>query len=184
MAIAGAAVGAYFFFRRRQTPSIGATAAEKAQPAAQQPQSSANTQNTTDMNNNSLPRGYRNNNPLNIRISSSAWKGKVSPNTDGAFEQFVTMAYGFRAAFVLIRTYITKYGCDTIRKIISRWAPSSENNTAQYISHVAQWSGINADTVISPADKSTLVKIVYAMAKVENGYYPSMNDIEQGWNLI
>ena len=41
-------------------------------------------------------RGYRNNNPLNLRISNNAWKGKIpaSQNTDGAFEQFQTMAKG------------------------------------------------------------------------------------------
>ena len=41
----------------------------------------------------SIPRGYRNNNPLNIRISSSNWLGKVSPNTDGPFEQFSDIKY-------------------------------------------------------------------------------------------
>ena len=34
----------------------------------------------TDMAQNELlPRGYRNNNPVNIRISSNKWAGKVSP---------------------------------------------------------------------------------------------------------
>ncbi|MCA9329527.1 hypothetical protein KDA11_02695, partial [Candidatus Saccharibacteria bacterium] len=34
------------------------------------------------------PRGIRNNNPGNIRISNNQWRGKipVSQNTDGSFE--------------------------------------------------------------------------------------------------
>ena len=35
-------------------------------------------------------RGYRNNNPLNIRISSNNWKGEIKPSADGSFCQFTT----------------------------------------------------------------------------------------------
>ena len=95
---------------------------------------------TNDMSTNpNLPRGYRNNNPLNIRYSFwNAWKGKVLPNQDGTFEQFNDMAYGYRAALSLLRTYIKKYGCNTVAKIISRWAPENENNTQAYIQHVCE----------------------------------------------
>ena len=49
-----------------------------------------------------MTRGYRNNNPLNIRIDKkNPWLGRVIPNTDGEFEQFTSMAYGYRAAMVL-----------------------------------------------------------------------------------
>ena len=67
---------------------------------------------TTDngnMNNKNLPRGYRNNNPLNLRISNNNWAGKVYNNTDGAFEQFSSMAYGYRAAFMTIRKYLYRF---------------------------------------------------------------------------
>ncbi len=54
----------------------------------------------------SLPRGIRNNNPLNIRRSKDKWQGLRALQTDTAFCQFETMAYGWRAAFVLLtRTY-------------------------------------------------------------------------------
>lgn len=154
--------------------------------------------NTTDMNTNqnngnaqtqfndtSLPRGYRNNNPLNVRKNAAnAWKGKVVPGTDPAFEQFITMAYGYRCALYLLRKYI-KQGNNTIRKIINKWAPPSENNTDGYISHVAGRSGISADTILSPTDQDKLCRIAYAMAWVENGYAPaSMSDIYQGWALL
>jgi hypothetical protein len=36
------------------------------------------------------PRGWRNNNPGNVVISSAKWVGKVEFNSDGKFEQFDT----------------------------------------------------------------------------------------------
>lgn len=139
----------------------------------------------TQFNNMSLPRGYRNNNPLNVRKNAAnAWKGKVVPGTDSAFEQFITIAYGYRCALYLLRKYIGQ-GNNTIRKIITKWAPPSENNTSAYIGHVAGRSGISADALIDRNDREKLCKIAYAMAWVENGYPPSsMDDIYQGWNLL
>lgn len=138
----------------------------------------------TGMNTNpNLPRGYRNNNPLNIRISSSNWQGKITPNTDGAFEQFTSMAYGFRAAMVLIRTYIQTYGLNTVAKIISRWAPDIENNTENNIRRVCNTTGFSPDRIIDPYNREDMCDLVYAMAIVENGSAPSWQDIYQAWNL-
>ena len=136
-------------------------------------------------NDTSLPRGYRNNNPLNIRKNAAnAWKGKVVPGTDPAFEQFISMAYGYRAALYLLRKYIGQ-GHNTIRKIINKWAPPSENNTSSYVANVASRSGIGADTILSRDDQQSLCKIAWAMAWVENGYAPaSMDDIYAGWALL
>lgn len=132
------------------------------------------------------PRGYRNNNPLNIRFNSANnWRGKVLPNTDGTFEQFDTMANGYRAALVLIRNYI-KAGYDTVSEIISRWAPTNENNTDNYINRVCQTTGYFPYTVVGLNDKEVLCKLAYAMAIVENGYIPlpNKNEIIQGWNSL
>ena len=90
----------------------------------------------------SIPRGYRNNNPLNIRISNSNWLGKVSPNTDGAFEQFSDIKYGYRAAIKTLRSYYYKHGLRTVRDILNRWAPPSDsNNTDRYIGILSEKSG-------------------------------------------
>lgn len=139
-----------------------------------------------------LPRGYRNNNPLNIRISANTWKGKVSPNTDGAFEQFVSLQYGYRAALATMRTYIRKYGCDTVEKIINRWAPPTENNTSAYIKHVCEIANLEPDTTVGKNDRDTLTKMAYAMSIIENGNteytraqgLPDMEIINEGWNLL
>ncbi len=115
-----------------------------------------------------LPRGLRNNNPLNIRHSSDKWQGRAKMQTDPAFVQFVSMAYGYRAAFVLLRTYRQKYGYNTLRKIIGRWAPPNENDTERYLQNVARWSGIDPDKPIAGHDANTYIAIVSAMSRMES----------------
>lgn len=115
-----------------------------------------------------LPRGIRNNNPLNIRVGN-VWQGEVKKPTDGAFEQFISMKWGVRAAFVILRRYIKRYGHNTIRSIVSTWAPSNENNTNAYVDFVAKRTNINPDKPISFDDKQTMVAIVSAMIRQENG---------------
>ena len=86
-------------------------------------------------------RGIRNNNPFNIRRSRSRWLGLGVPNGDRSmlrdkeFCQFQTLKYGLRAGLLLIANYIRYHRCDTIRKIVSRFAPSSENDTSAYINY-------------------------------------------------
>lgn len=114
------------------------------------------------------PRGIRNNNPLNIRIGNT-WLGEVPNPTDSDFEQFVSIRYGLRAAFVILRRYIRRYGRNTPAKIIRAWAPAVENNTQRYIEVVCKRSLIAPDEVIDYADKKTMVRLVKAMAFVECG---------------
>ena len=154
--------------------------------------------NKYDMSSNSnLPRGYRNNNPLNIRLAKNNWLGKVLPNTDGAFEQFTSMPYGYRAALYLLRKYI-KQGYNLIGMIINRWAPPSENNTNKYIDDVCtimqQRTGkdVTPFDTVSINDADTLCEMAYAMSIIENGNneitraagLPNMNAIKEGWNLL
>ena len=114
------------------------------------------------------PRGIRNNNPLNIRIGNT-WLGEVPNPTDSEFEQFVSVRYGLRAAFVILRRYIRRYRRNTPAKIIRAWAPAVENNTQRYIEVVCKRSLIAPDEVIDYADKKTMVRLVKAMAFVECG---------------
>lgn len=129
-----------------------------------------------------IPRGIRNNNPLNIRIGNK-WKGLKTPNTDGAFDQFISAQWGYRAAFIILRNYIRKYKCNTVRKIITRFAPSSENNTAAYIKTVCAKTGYRPDQELQPT-YSDLAKLVYAMAWVESMAVPSTAVLRMAWSLI
>lgn len=138
-----------------------------------------------------LPLGYRNNNPTNIRVpkyGSNNWKGKTTPATEKQHEHFCDMVHGYRAALVLLRGdgYINK-GINTIRKIITKWAPPEDkNHTANYIADVSKITGIDPDAVIKRTDKDALSKIVYAMSICENGtkdYAEPANDIKETYGL-
>jgi len=129
-----------------------------------------------------MTRGYRNNNPGNIRKSSSVWIGQVFPGDDDAFCTFESMDYGYRAMFVLLKSYLDK-GFNTIDKIINRWAPSSENNTQVYISNVVARTGINKDQLIEYSNAEAMKQLVAAISYQENGTAPNFTDIAKGYDL-
>ena len=136
------------------------------------------------MGKDNLPRGYRNNNPGNIRINSDLFQGEIRPSKDNSFKQFETMAYGYRAVFRILSNYYRNYKLDTIRKMIGRYAPSSENDTDAYVKAVSDYAGIPADDPINLNDREQMIRIVAGMSKVENGREADMSDVIAGWGLL
>ncbi|MDL2254968.1 structural protein P5 [Parabacteroides sp. OttesenSCG-928-K15] len=130
-----------------------------------------------------LPRGLRNNNPGNIRHNKDKFQGEVVPSKDAAFKQFTSMAYGYRAMFVTLGTYLMRDRRDTIEKIITAWAPASENNTEGYIAQVERLSGVRRDKRLTPASGTDYIKIVAAMSRVENGQAADLLEVEDGFDL-
>lgn len=128
-----------------------------------------------------LPRGIRNNNPLNIKIGND-WQGERE-NTDGVFEEFQTMEYGLRAAFLILRKYINKYGRNTIRKIVQSWSPDGDRIESAYMSCVAKWCCLLLDDEIKFEDKNTMCMIVQGMAYVENGRKIDWDIICKGYEM-
>lgn len=128
------------------------------------------------------PRGIRNNNPLNIRIGN-AWLGEVSNPTDNEFEQFTSLRWGLRAGFLLLKRYINRYHLNSIRLIVSRWAPSSENNTEAYIKRVSTLTGFDADETINFDSKMQMCALVEAMCQVECGCTVDDNEIREAYEL-
>lgn len=80
-------------------------------------------------------RGIRNNNPGNIRRGGH-WMGLSETQTDPDFCQFTSNMWGMRAMIIIIRTYVCRYNLRYVKDIISRWAPTNENNTAAYVKFV------------------------------------------------
>ena len=89
----------------------------------------------------------------------------VVPDDDGAGVALVQL---FEQ---LTRTYYHKYRLYTIRGIISRWAPSCENDTRGYVENVSRLTGIDPDEPIGiPSEKpSRWMMVGVAMAIQENG---------------
>lgn len=134
-----------------------------------------------------LPKGMRNNNPGNIRIGSSPWQGKIpnSQNTDGAFEQFTTYAYGIRAMIKNLLSYYNN-GLNTLQGIIYKWAPPGDNNdSAAYVNFVALRTGLSPTQPLDLRNQTTMRKVVMAMAEMENGR-PAVTteQFNYAWTLV
>lgn len=113
-------------------------------------------------------RGERNNNPGNIRLSASSWRGKVQ-GSDPSFETFADPVLGIRALAKLLRNYQVNAGLRTVRQIVARYAPASENNTEAYIRAVAASMGVSPDADLNLQDDGTLARLVAAVIHHENG---------------
>ena len=130
-----------------------------------------------------MSRGLDNNNPGNIRRSKVNYKGELHPSNDMAFKQFRSIEWGYRAMFILLDAYQRLHGLNTLRGMIERYAPPTENNTSGYVHAVSDVTGIYPDEVINTRDESTMVPIVAAMSRVENGVAASLRDVQRGWAL-
>ena len=129
---------------------------------------------------NNTPRGIRNNNPLNIRRTSTQWEGLHPVQADREFCQFIDMKYGYRAAFRLLMKYYRKYGLHTVHEIINRWAPSSDGNaTSAYVKRVVNdlaktapggvFIGPTTDIGYITETPMLWIMMVVSMTVVENG---------------
>jgi hypothetical protein len=112
-------------------------------------------------------RGFRNNNPFNLKKSISPWLGKLK-STDSVFEQFKSMDYGLRAGMINMRTQITR-GYNTVQSLIARHAPAMENPTSSFIQYVCRSMGASPGTVIDYKNKDQFVKFCAAVVAFENG---------------
>nr|WP_314896776.1 hypothetical protein [uncultured Flavobacterium sp.] len=119
-----------------------------------------------------LSRGIRNNNPGNLRFTPIGWQGKISKakNTDSgvSFEQFTDVKYGIRAMLRDVINDILK-GKDTVRKVLSEYAPSFENDTKAYVNAVSQKLGVNPDAKIAVIDAKFMMLLARAIITHENG---------------
>lgn len=118
-----------------------------------------------------MPKGMRNNNPGNIRVSGNQWQGKIplSQNTDGAFEQFKAYVWGIRAMIKNLLSYYDN-GLNTLQSIIYKWAPPADNNpTSAYVNFVAVRTGFSPTQPFDLRNQTTMRKVVMAMAEMENG---------------
>ena len=129
-------------------------------------------------------RGVRNRNPGNIDYNPrNDWQGQLGleegvPNP--RFARFDSAENGIRALAKLLINYggkdglpgIGGQGIDTVREIISRWAPGGENDTEAYIAAVARAVGVKPNDALKIKAPSTLTLLVAAIIHHENGSNP------------
>lgn len=129
-----------------------------------------------------MTRGQRNNNPLNIRRTTDKWLGMSERQNDSDFIVFDSLEYGIRAALKLIRRYVQLYSCNSIRKIIYRWAPPCENDTESYVAYVVTRVGIRQSENIKFTDRNTICNIIKAMAQIESQMDIPIRYIQTIWD--
>ncbi len=124
------------------------------------------------------PRGIRNNNPGNLEANGVPWDGVNGD--DGRFYTFESSFYGLRAMAKLLSNYGRLYGVNTVRGIVSRYAPTHENNSVAYMQHVAKVLQVELDQPIKLDDANRLAALVKVMIRHENGQQPySENEISK-----
>jgi hypothetical protein len=120
--------------------------------------------------NPNAPRGIRNNNPGNLNYVGQAGATKeTGPN--GRFAVFQSAEDGLRALGNQLRLYGAR-GINSVRAIISKFAPASENNTQAYIKSVSGGLGVSSDAALNLNDPKVLQSLMGAIIKVENGKNP------------
>jgi len=119
----------------------------------------------------------RNRNPGNINFA-----GQKGATKNGRFAKFETVEAGVAQMYKQLAKY-EREGRNTIEKIISRWAPESENGseTEAYIREVSKRMGIDRNAQISMANPAQAASLISAMAKQESGW--SLTD-RQLWGGI
>ncbi|WP_431978491.1 structural protein [Pseudomonas fluorescens] len=116
-------------------------------------------------------RGVRNNNPGNIDyVPANKWRGQLPPNTalEKRFARFDTPENGIRALGKLLLTYQDKHGLKTVEAIISRWAPSNENDTSAYVRAVEVNTGTKPGAAVDLRTAGVMQGFVKAIIHHEN----------------
>lgn len=124
------------------------------------------------MTNKMQLRGIRNNNPGNLRRTKDPWQGLAETQTDTEFFVFKSPTYGIRALARVLISYQDDHALRTIRQIIGRWAPLSENDTVAYIKVVSDETGFAPDVVLDMHKYEHLKAITIAIIFFENTLQP------------
>ena len=106
---------------------------------------------------------------------------------ESAYKKFLTDETTYTVAvYTVNEEALSGYDKDleTIRGMISRWAPPSENHTEIYIRAVADAVGIADDRPVDTRDRTTMLRMAAAISRVENGTAADMDDVERGWELF
>jgi len=128
-------------------------------------------------------RGIRNFNPGNLRLGQP-WLGLVKNPDEKQFCTFESAAFGIRALCrLLLHTYYHRYQLKTVRDIIDRYAPDTENDTSAYVYHVAERLDVGINQIIDLTDPKVMQELIAAIILHENGINPYTHEIRDGMLL-
>lgn len=111
---------------------------------------------------NAVDKPFHNHNPGNLR----AWGD--APIVDG-FAQFSSDQEGLNALAKQLLLYQDRDHLNSVREIITKYAPPKENDTGAYIKRVANRLGVNEWEKVNLHDTGILTKLIMAIINQESG---------------
>ena len=91
------------------------------------------------------------------------------------FVEYDSQEHCIRAWWVLMRTYRRRYGCTTVRQIVTRYASPSENDTVRYVGFCCRQTGLGPDCELKALGDYDRLGV--AMARMETGTQVSVRDM-------
>ena len=134
----------------------------------------ATTSNSSGVSRNAkgTTRGERNNNPGNLNFVGQRG-ARLESGSGSRFAYFDSEISGMKALYNQLQRYYTGKTTgkklQTIRDIISTWAPANENNTRAYIANVSKKLGIGENQKLNLNDVRTTAELMKAIVTMENG---------------
>ncbi len=128
------------------------------------------------------PRGYRNNNPGNLKPpTATTYHGQIGLDPDG-FAIFGDPVDGLRALMLNAEFQFSNAGATTLNKLGAIWAPVSDHNAASYGAELADQIFGNTSTIdaagntVLPGDYyfnpvADFIPLAKAISINENGYW-------------
>ncbi|KKK48330.1 hypothetical protein LCGC14_3146210, partial [marine sediment metagenome] len=104
--------------------------------------------------------------------SDTAWQGMSEEQTDDRFITFDSPEHGIRAMARVLKNYGRQHNLRTVEEILSRWSPSSSNQTDAYIRHVSQELNLSPTAPLDLSNDELLTNLIQVMIKHENGAAP------------
>ncbi|CAG4920351.1 hypothetical protein R54767_04705 [Paraburkholderia gardini] len=121
--------------------------------------------NTTTTGSVTPSSAARLNNPGNLRV----------PGSTTEFQKFASKQAGLSAMDRQLNLYYTRDHLSSIEQILTKYAPTSENDTAGYIADVSGKTGFRADEKLNLSDLKTRAALEAAMIQHESSNFKEMN---------
>jgi hypothetical protein len=122
---------------------------------------------------------HRLNNPGHIERrrdgKPEVWQGVAKFQPHGRFLAFESNVMGVRAIVVTLITYYDKRVArdgsriDTLREVVARWAPATENNVGAYATHLGHLLDMDPDQPVNIKHPEIMFGLVKGIIRHENG---------------
>ena len=122
-----------------------------------------------------IPLGIRLNNPGNLRpIPGVNWVGQTGEQS--GFCMFSSAVMGLRA--LAIDLYNANLRNNTVRAMVTHYAPPSENNTEAYIQHMCAFTGVGPDDIIHLSNATFATLYIRGVIVQEQGLQNASEKLE------